>query len=44
MPLPLSVMKKLGSPLPADQLEVIEAGLNWDDFQVNVYACVQMRD
>ena len=33
-PLPLSVMKKFGSPLPADQVEVLEAGLHWDDFQV----------
>ncbi|KAF8067216.1 rxt3 [Scenedesmus sp. PABB004] len=31
--LPVSAVKQLGVPLPADEVEVLEAALDWDDLQ-----------
>lgn len=33
-PLPCGLMRKMGIPLPAEQVEVLHTGLDWEEFKV----------
>lgn len=34
--LPLTTMKKLGVPMPASEVEVLQSGVAWDEFKVGL--------